>query len=62
MIQQISERQQAYQHTGTGLEKASHERMMNGQGRKIVQERVQQQSNVYDHFKNLRREDAKLFD
>ena len=30
-----------YQNTATGLEKASHERMMNGQGRKIVKERVE---------------------
>jgi hypothetical protein len=36
----VVERQQMYDHSGTGLQKASHERMLNDQGRKIVKERM----------------------
>ena len=51
-----------YENTGTGLQKASHERMLNDKGRKIVKERVGHQMNSYDHYKNLRDEEASLFD
>ena len=36
----IIERQQMYENGGTGLKKASHERMLNDKGRKIVRERI----------------------
>ena len=51
-----------YDHTGTGLQKASHERMLNDKGRKIVKERLGNQMNNYDHYKGLREEDAGQFD
>lgn len=58
----VVERQQMYSHTGTGLQKASHERMLNDQGRKVVKEKLGNQLNSYDHYKNLREEDAPTFD
>ena len=51
-----------YDHTGTGLQKASHERMLNDKGRKIVKERAGGQITNYDHYKNMREEDASEFD
>ena len=51
-----------YSHTGTGLQKASHERMMGDQGRKVVKERLGHNVNSYDHYKNLREEQASDFD
>ena len=41
--EKVGERQQAYHNTGTGLGKVSHERMLNGQGRKVVKERLSDQ-------------------
>lgn len=58
----VIERQQAYGNTGTGLQKASHERMLNDQGRKVVKERIGNQMNSYDHYKNMREEEAQHFD
>jgi hypothetical protein len=51
-----------YQNSHTGLEKASHERMLNNQGRKIVKERINGQMNSYDHYKNMREEEGPQFD
>jgi len=51
-----------YDNTGTGLQKASHERMLNNQGRKMVRERVGDQVNSYDHYKNMREEEGEHFD
>ena len=52
-----------YGNTATGMEKASHERMLNDKGRKIVKERLGGgQMNSYDHFKNMREEEAEHFD
>lgn len=51
-----------YEHTGTGLQKASHERMLNEKGRKVVKERLGNQANSYEHYKNMREEDAMGFD
>lgn len=36
----VVERQQMYDNTGTGLQKASHERMLNDKGRKVVKEKI----------------------
>ena len=36
----VSERQQLYQNSAIGYEKAGHERMLNSKGRKIVRERL----------------------
>jgi uncharacterized membrane protein len=48
-----------YDNTGTGLQKASHERMLNDKGRKIVRERdAGGQITNYDHYKNMREEEA----
>jgi len=52
-----------YGNSATGMEKASHERMLNDKGRKIVKERLGGgQMNSYDHFKNMREEEADQFD
>ena len=58
----VVERQQMYDHSGTGLQKASHERMLNDKGRKIVKERLGGQMNNYDHYRNLREEESHQFD
>lgn len=47
-----------YDNSATGLQKASHERMLNDKGRKIVKERIGNQMNNYDHYKNMREEEA----
>jgi hypothetical protein len=36
--------------------------MLNGQGRKVVKERLGDQINSYDHYRNLREEEAPNFD
>ena len=51
-----------YENTGTGLQKASHERMLNDQGRKVIKEKLGNQMNSYDHYKNMREEEASQFD
>ena len=51
-----------YDNSGTGLQKASHERMLNDKGRKIVKERLGNQMNSYDHYKNMKDEEAEHFD
>lgn len=51
-----------YSNSGTGLQKASHERMLNDQGRKVVKEKLGNQTNSYDHYKNMREEEASQFD
>jgi myeloid leukemia factor 1 len=58
----VVERQQMYDNTGTGMQKASHERMLNDKGRKIVKERLGNQMNSHDHYKNMREEEADQFD
>lgn len=35
----VVDRHQIYENSGTGLQKASHERMLNDKGRKIIKER-----------------------
>ena len=51
----VMERQQLYQNSATGLEKAGHERMLNGQGRKVVHEKIRGSSEeqYVDHYRNL---------
>lgn len=52
-----------YENSATGMKKASHERMLNNQGRKIIKERVGDSNfNSYDHFKNMTSNDANNFD
>lgn len=61
---EIVERKQMYQNTGTGLEKAAHERMYQGKGRKVVYEndRASGSSNSYNYYKNISESDAHDFD
>ena len=51
-----------YENTATGLQKASHERMLNNQGRKVIKEKQRDQVNNYDHFKNMTVDDGQQFD
>ena len=52
-----------YEHTGTGMAKASHERMLNDKGRKIIKEKLgDSHFNKYDHFKGMGINDAGNFD
>lgn len=61
---ELVERKQMYQNTGTGLEKAAHERMYQGKGRKVVMEndRSTNQQNSYNYFKGMRDTDGPDFD
>ena len=58
------ERKQMYQHTGTGLEKASHERMYQGKGRKVVYENDRSSGfqNSYNYYNGIRDTDGDVFD
>ena len=58
----VVDRQQMYEHTGTGLQKASHERMLNDKGRKVIKERIGNNINKYDHFKGMGISDTDGFD
>jgi len=58
----VVERQQMYDNSGTGLQKASHERMLNNAGRKVVKERLGNQMNNYDLFRNMEESDGERFD
>lgn len=61
----IVERHQMYENSGTGLQKIANERMLNDQGRKVVRERLGGDGgpvNSYDHYRNLRQEQASAFD
>ncbi|CDW73116.1 UNKNOWN [Stylonychia lemnae] len=58
----VVERQQMYDNSGTGLTKASHERMLNDKGRKVVKEKLGDQMNTYEHYKNMRDDEGSQFD
>jgi hypothetical protein len=58
----VIDRKQTYEHSGTGLSKVAHERMLNDKGRKVVNERMGGNQNSYDHYKNMREGDASSFD
>lgn len=58
----VIERQQLYDNSATGLQKASHERMLNDKGRKVVRERIGDQMNSHDHYRNMREEESHQFD
>ena len=61
----VTERHQMYEDTGTGHQKMAHERMLNGMGRKMVQERVGGRGGEeYSHnkFKGMLESDAARFD
>lgn len=50
----VVDRQQMYENTEYGVKKASHERMLNDRGRKIIKEQIgNSHFNSYDHFKNM---------
>jgi hypothetical protein len=51
----IQESQQAYQNTKTGVEKASHERLLNDKGHKVVKERNTKLGEEMEHnfFKGI---------
>lgn len=49
----VVDRQQMYQNSATGMKKASHERMLNDRGRKIIREQVGNCNFNSDHFKNM---------
>ncbi len=51
----VAERQQLYQNSATGYEKAGHERMLDGQGRKVVHEKISStgQQRFTDFYKNI---------
>ncbi len=51
-----------YHNSAKGVEKSSHERMLNNQGRKVIRERVGNDQRNYDHYKGLTSEDAGHFD
>ena len=52
-----------YENTEYGVKKASHERMLNDRGRKVIKEQVgNSQFNSYDHFKNMTSSDHQAFD
>lgn len=58
----IGERKQAYAHSGTGLEKYGHERMIGNKGRKVVKEKVGDYERQSDLYKNMGMDDAQDFD
>jgi hypothetical protein len=60
--QRLVERQQMYENTGTGLQKIANERMLNDRGRKVVRERQGDNVNSFDHYRNMRQEQASDFD
>lgn len=54
-----------YENTGNGYQKMGHERMVNNQGRKVVQERVGGQGGPersYNKYKNIHENAASRFD
>jgi len=61
---ELVERKQMYKHTGTGYEKAAHERMYQGKGRKIVIEndRNSGSQNSYNYYKGMREIEGSDFD
>ena len=47
-----------YENTENGVKKASHERMLNDRGRKVIKEQIgNSHFNSYDHFKNMHSSD-----
>jgi hypothetical protein len=51
-----------YENTGTGLQKMAHERMLDGQGRKVVKQRLGNEQRQEDLYRNLREDQARNFD
>jgi hypothetical protein len=47
--QKIQEKQQAYKNTGTGIQKAAHERRFNDKGHKVVKERNRNTGEETEH-------------
>lgn len=58
----MKERKQAYAHSGTGLEKYGHERVIGDKGRKVVKERFGDQEKTSDVFRNLMDREVEDFD
>ena len=59
---QLGERQQIYQNSIRDYEKASHERILNHQGRSLVFEREGNDYSSHDLYKNLDERDSNRFD
>lgn len=59
----VVDRQQMYENKETGFKKASHERMLNDRGRKVIKEKAGD-SHVgnYDHYKNMHSDGVQDFD
>ncbi len=62
--QKIQESQQAYQNTKTGIQKASHERLLNDKGHKVVRQRNRNLAEQYEHnyFKGMNEGDLPQFE
>jgi hypothetical protein len=60
----IQETQQAYQNSQTGIEKASHERLLNDRGHKVVKQRNRNQGEELEHnyFKGIGENDLQQFE
>ena len=61
----MMEKQQMYDNQMTGQQKASHQKMLNGQGRKVVKEKLGGNNNAvntYEHYQNMKESDAQQFD
>ena len=58
----IGERKQAYAHSGTGLEKYGHERVIGNKGRKVVKEKMGDKERNSDVYKNMNDAEALEFD
>lgn len=58
----ITERHQMYENTGTGHQKMAHERMLDGQGRKVVKQRIGNEQRQEDLYRNMREDQAGNFD
>lgn len=51
-----------YDNSGTGHQKMAHERMLNEKGRKIVQQRIGNESHQHDVYRNLNEQNSHEFD
>ena len=58
----FAERKQAYSHSGTGLEKYGHERVLGNRAKKTVWKRIGDNENKSELFRNMDERDALEFD
>jgi len=61
---EILERKQAYQNSGTGYQKAAHERMYQGKGRKVIYEKDRNSGSQNSHniYRGVSEDEAQIFD